>query len=90
MPSIVRINAMGFVYRNRSQRAFIAINGSRPVEYRYEKNWQMQVIELPLPSSSPGEIRIRFSLPDAISPKELGMNADPRKIAISVRSIQFE
>jgi hypothetical protein len=89
-PSIVRISTTGFVYRNHSQRALVSVNGSKPVEYRYEAGREMKVIELPLAHISAGEVRISFSLPDAVSPKELGMNEDTRKIAISVKSFEFE
>jgi hypothetical protein len=89
-PSRVRINTVGFVYGGHSQKVLVSINGSTPTEQRYDPSGQEKVIELPLPSSLAGRLYIDFLLLDAVSPKELGYNADPRKIAIRVRSIEFK
>lgn len=89
-PTSVKIVTQGFVFGNHSQRAVISINGAAPKEYRYSADQAEQVIELPLPHDSTQEIHISFFLPDAVSPRSLGMNSDSRNIGISVRSIEFK
>jgi hypothetical protein len=88
-PSTVLIATVGFVYAGHSQRAIISINGSKATEERYDVA-EPRVIELPLPSTPGGKLNIKFSLPDAVSPQQLGLNPDQRKIAIRVRSIEFK
>jgi hypothetical protein len=88
-PSSVLIATAGFVYGGHTQRAIISINGSKATEERYDIG-DHKIIELPLPKSPGGKLSITFSLPDAVSPQELGVNPDTRKIAIRVRSIEFK
>jgi hypothetical protein len=67
----------------------ISVDGLKPIEVHFEPGSDRKVIELPAPNSPGKKLSIRFSLPDAVSPRELGMNSDPRKIAISVGAIEF-
>jgi hypothetical protein len=88
-PATVRITTWGYVYSGHSQRAIISINGLKATEVRFGPGNDREVIELPLPSSPGNKLSIEFFLPDAVSPRELGMNSDPRKIAINVGTIEF-
>jgi hypothetical protein len=88
-PSTVRITTSGFVPAGHAQRALVSVNGSKAVEEDYGPDQTSKVIELPLPTSPGEKLLVTFSLPDAVTPKEVGLNADTRKIAISVRSIEF-
>jgi hypothetical protein len=88
-PSTVRITTWGYVYLGHSQRAIVSMNGSKAAEVHFEPGSDRKVIELPIPSSPDNKLSIEFSLPDAVSPRDLGMNTDPRKIAISVGTIEF-
>lgn len=88
-PANVRITTWGYVFAGHTQKALISINQSTEIEEDYGPGSDRKIIDLPLPSSPGGKLRIHFSLPTAVSPQELGMSSDPRKIAISVRSIEF-
>jgi hypothetical protein len=48
-----------------------------------------RIIELPLPASVGKEFAIRFSLPDAISPKQIGLNEDRRQLGLMVCTIEL-
>jgi hypothetical protein len=89
-PSLVRISTQGFVSGSHAQRVVIAINGGRPSEHHYDAYTPESVIELPVPADSTREIKISWSLPEAVSPKELGLSADDRKLGIGVRSVEFK
>jgi hypothetical protein len=86
----VQIDTIGFVSRDHTQRVSISVNGEKPVDYLYEAGRERRMIELPLSVQASRDIRIGFTFPDAVSPKELGLSADPRKLGISVKSIRFE
>jgi hypothetical protein len=89
-PSTVRIATSGFVLAGHTQRVLVSVNGSKAVEALYVPDQTTKVIEVPLPNSPGQKLLVTFSLPDAVTPKELGLNSDTRKIAISVRSIEFK
>jgi hypothetical protein len=89
-PSTVRIATSGFVFAGHTQRALVSVNGSQAVEEDYAPDQTTKMIEVPLPNSPGDKLLVTFSLPDAVTPKELGLNSDRRKIAISVRSIEFK
>lgn len=88
-PSTVRITTWGYVYSGHLQEVIISINGRKATEVHLGPGNDRKVIELPVPNSPGNKLSIAFSLPDAVSPRDLGMNSDPRKIAISVGTIEF-
>ena len=88
-PSTVRITTWAYVYSGHLQEVTVSINGRRATEVRFGPGNDRKVIELPLQNSPSNKLSIAFSLPDAVSPRDLGMNSDPRKIAISVGTIEF-
>jgi hypothetical protein len=88
-PSTVRITTWGYVYSGHLQEVTISINGRKATEVHFGPGSDGKVVELPLPNSPGNKLSIEFSLPDAVSPRDLGMNSDPRKIAISIGAIEF-
>jgi hypothetical protein len=88
-PSTVRITAWAYVYSGHLQEVTVSINGRRATEVHFGPGSDRKVIELPLPNSPGNKLNIEFSLPDAVSPRDLGMSSDSRKIAISVGTIEF-
>jgi phosphoglycerol transferase len=89
VPSTVQISTWGYVFAGHSQRVIVWVNGKKGIEVNYRPGSDLRVIELPLPNSPGAKLSIRFDLPNAVSPLELGMSSDPRRIAISVRTIEF-
>jgi hypothetical protein len=89
-PSTARVATLGFVFAGHTQRALVSVNGSKAVEEHYVPDQTTKVIDVPLPNSPGEKLLVTFSLPDAVTPKELGLNSDTRKIAIRVRSIEFK
>jgi hypothetical protein len=70
------------------QRVWISVNGERKQEFLLT-NTADKNIDLTIASSSGNQGEIDFELPDAISPKDLGINADTRQLAIGVKSIEI-
>jgi len=88
-PSTMRVTTSGFVFAGHTQKAVVFLNGSKVEEEQYLSDKPPKVIEIPVPKAPGEKLSLKFSLPDAVSPKELGLNQDIRKIAISVQSIEF-
>ena len=78
-----------FLHNGNVPRASFSINDSPPIEYSYDAEHPKRIIELPLPASVGKEFAIRFSLQDAISPKQMGLSEDRRQLGLMVRAIEF-
>lgn len=64
------------------QRVIVHINGSKAAQQLSLQG--SQSFSLHLPANHHGKVTISFEFPDAISPAELGMGGDSRKLAIGV------
>lgn len=72
------------------QRIQVSVNGmvAGTHEVVYPNN-QMQ-FDVTIPAAdmtSPNGIRVAFELPDAVSPKSIGMNSDPRVLGIQLQTL---
>ena len=90
-PKILTLDVRAFINNQHpSQQVNISINGlflKTVTLSAFDGN----KIELNLPPSTYGKewIEIGFSLPQAVSPKELGMGEDNRKLSIGLKSVVF-
>jgi hypothetical protein len=89
-PTRMRVATTAFLFRGHTRHVSISLNGARPIELEYVAGGETKMLELDISALRAGPIQLRFTLPDAVSPKELGLNIDARKIAISVKSVEFE
>src|SRR5262249_11771610 len=87
--SRVEINGRAFAPSGRRQRLKFSVNGHSRPELTWDSG-QQQSFFLALPGSSSGRWEFRFEFPDAISPKELDMSRDARRLAFKIRSLRFE
>ncbi|MDR2527713.1 MAG: hypothetical protein LBD04_01665, partial [Synergistaceae bacterium] len=72
-----------------AQRVKIYVNGTE------QAFWELKAPEvkrLPIPASliQSGRVYVEFHLLDAISPKELRLNDDPRRLAVGFKKIEVE
>lgn len=89
-PTRVEIVTGAFISGPHRQRATISSNTSSAAQTaELTRSGDMQTIVLPLEESSSGSLILNFALPDAVSPKELGMSADARRLGLSIRAIHF-
>jgi hypothetical protein len=89
-PARMRIATMAFVHGGHSQRVSVSLNGGQPKVLEYVPGDAAKVLEFDLSATRSPAIRLHFALPDAVSPQKLGVNSDARRIAISVRTVEFE
>lgn len=86
----VTISAGAFLNRVPFQRAILTLNGGPATELRFDESTPARSITLALPATGASTTRIDISLPDAISPKDVGVSADPRQLGLSISKIEFK
>jgi hypothetical protein len=89
-PTRMRVVTTAFAFRGHSQHLLVSLNGAKPKEFKYVAEGESKTLEFEIPTRPAGLIHLRFRLPDAVSPKKLGLNDDTRKLAISIKSVEFE
>ena len=90
-PKTLTLDLRAFIQsKHPSQLVNININGIPQKTVTLSKSEHNQV-ELVIPPSAYGKewINLSFNLPQAISPKELGMGEDTRKLGIGLKSAVF-
>ncbi|MBV4494179.1 hypothetical protein HU715_002320 [Pseudomonas sp. SWRI12] len=87
------IEAAAFVQPSHTrQRVEVSINGIAALATQFNR-LQDNTLELPLTAAiretmgADGRVRVRFHLPDAISPKALGLGSDERVMALGLKSL---
>ncbi|MGN8276540.1 DUF6311 domain-containing protein [Pseudomonas sp. SMN5] len=89
----ISIETAAFVQPNHtSQRVEVSVNGVAALSTQFTR-LQDNTLELPLTpamreaSGADGQVRLHFHLPDAISPKALGLGTDERVMALGLKSL---
>lgn len=73
---------------NGRQRVLVLANGKLVANYTAEGE-ETKTIIIPADCVSNGVLSLEFILPDAISPSELGISTDERKLALAMRKMQL-
>ncbi len=73
----------------KSQRLSVSMNGHRLQDFLLKRDMPNLIIDIPRSYSNEEIQRITFDLPDAVSPEDLGVSVDPRKLGISVRTLSI-
>ena len=89
-PTRALIATGALVTENHAQRMTVSVNKGVPHEFRYTHDSRAQTVSLPVPQDGSLELELVFTFPDAISPRELGLNSDPRQLAVFISHIRFE
>ena len=89
VPSKLQIDSSGFLAHVSAQRVFAGIKGEAAIEYRFDTNHPSKLITMTLPRNIGNELQNDFKLPDAISPEQLGISNDTRKLGIVIKNIEF-
>jgi hypothetical protein len=85
--SISFLNTGAFVTRHHEQELIVEVNGKEIRRHFYSVGNNSQIIEIPL--SNVDLAKIEFKIPNAISPLDLGIRADKRKLGISFGEVHF-
>ncbi|MBY0272581.1 MAG: hypothetical protein K2X02_04100 [Alphaproteobacteria bacterium] len=82
------LNTSGLVTDNHTQDLTVKVNEEVVGSYIYTLNNNNQIIDIPLPKVD--RAKIEFDIPNAISPFNLGINADKRTLGISFKEVQLQ
>lgn len=75
---------------HQRQRVAIAVNGGAPLQIDFNGDATPRTVELPLPQLAPGSmLEFVIETPDAISPQQLGVNNDSRRLGVGLSTLSF-
>ncbi len=90
-PAHLYLRTRGFVLpAHPQQRLLISVNGGPPQRFAYEYPDAQLVIDLDVSRVSGDSLRLRFTLPDAVAPGDVGASEDPRRLGMLLQSMRFE
>ena len=87
---VAYLDTAGLVSDTHPQHMTVWVNDKNPQTIEYSTKSPARTVELALPADDSSQLTFRFEFPDAISPAELGMNGDQRKLAVFMYRMRFE
>ena len=87
---VAYLDTAGLVSDTHPQHMTVWVNDKNPQTIEYSTKSPARTVELALPADNSSQLTFRFEFPDAISPAELGMNGDQRKLAVFMYRMRFE
>lgn len=88
-PGHVEVLAVAFRGDVTRQRAVLAADGLRAQQAVFAGPVH-QAVSLPLRADGGAEVEIQLTLPDAVTPLQLGLGPDTRALGLFVRAIEFK
>ncbi len=86
----LKINLITALVTDRHhQRMLVSINGGATQEFVFGTTGRANV-ELPIPAKAGDRIDVLLRFPEAISPRQLNINADERLLAVGIKSIEIQ
>lgn len=73
---------------NEKQHVILYANNNKLADYD-SVTTETKQITIPIEYIEEGKLTLKFELPDAISPKEIGMNEDTRTLGLAMRSLKI-
>jgi hypothetical protein len=89
VPGRVDVEVLAFRGDIASMRALAWVEGQPQRQWTVGGS-AVQMLSLPLGAQPAGDVVIRFAIPDARSPQELGLGDDSRRLGLFVRAIEFK
>lgn len=86
---VAYLDTAGLVSDTHPQHMTVWVNDKNPQTIEYSTKSPARTVELALPADDSSQLTFRFEFPDAISPAELGMNGDQRKLAVFMYRMRF-
>ena len=90
MAKKMEIDMSAFLNRLPKQTVQVTVNGAAPITVVFDNNTPQRILPFSLENVQGDRLEVRLVLPDAKSPKELGISDDGRLLGVSVRSIAFK
>jgi hypothetical protein len=89
-PATVRVTMAAFVAEGvDEQHVRLSVDDGPPVDVMLDVTHDAATVEVPVPPGSGSLLRLELELPDAVTPKEIGLSDDSRLLGVSVSEISF-
>lgn len=88
-PRRVDVEVIAFRGDVAAMRAVVGVDG-QPRQHVTVAGTGFQTLSLPLGETVSGEVVIRLEIPDALSPLQLGLGNDGRKLGLFVHALEFK
>ncbi len=89
-PASLTINANAFLQGDMRQRLRVKLDGGVAQEFSFAAQQPPPAVEIKLPAHAKGELIVHLSMPDAVSPKTLGLSGDDRQLGVIIKSLEFK
>lgn len=89
-PTRLEIEATAFLNRVPAQVVRVNVLGQTPVSYVFDSSKPLQRMTLSLPEGLGREVTIELQVPNAASPRDLGLGDDGRALGLLLRTIEFK
>jgi hypothetical protein len=86
----ITLSGNAFLTGNMQQRLTLRANGGPAHEFVFASGQPAPQMEMELPPGLEGKLVLQLSLPDAVSPKQLGLSGDDRKLGVMIRTLEFK
>ena len=87
---VAHFGTVALVNDSHAQTMIVSVNGGEPMNIEYSSENPSRLVSIPLAVRGASELRFTFSFPHAISPLELGINGDDRKLSVKFHDLRFE
>lgn len=88
-PRSLTINANAFLHGDSKQRLMVSLNDGAAKQFMFVSQQPPPVVQLPLPASADGRVKVRLAMPDAATPQALGLSGDGRQLGVIIKSLEF-
>lgn len=89
-PSTLTIHANAFLQGAMTQRLRVSLNGGAAQEFTFVSQQPPPLVEIKLPAHADGQLKIHLAMPDAVTPKSLGLSGDDRQLGVIIKSLEFK
>lgn len=88
-PHSVTLHTSAFIEKAHNQRLQLRVNGSALQEFVFDAAHPQQQITLVLPQDQRSKVELELKLPDAVSPRTLGISEDQRQLGVILARLEF-
>ena len=89
-PSHVVVSGGTLLSGSMTQRVRLRANDGPEHEFVFRGGQPAPALDLPLPPASDGKLHLQLNTPDAVTPRQLGLGPDDRKLGLIIKTLEFK